>query len=477
VPDRPIVSVEQHGRRADEGRLDVRVLRAGKGTLPVRASFTSVRTKIVAALLLASAVTTAVGAVAVHQDALVAGEGERIYSQALIPNGQLSALRETVVQARFDVVSRQLAVSPVAYTQADANLRADQARVTTISRQYADTALSDAQRARLATFTTAWEAYKVVRDDKLTPLLTSGDLAGYEKIRQTELIPLVNTSLSALNSLTDLADQRARAAVERAQQAERTARNVVLALLGAGLVLSLALGTLVANSILRPVRRVRDVLDAVAHNDLTQVADVRTRDELGQMATALNTSITHLRTLHATLSHQVLHDGLTGLLNRSALMEALEETMQPGAPGCAVLFIDLDGFKAVNDHLGHAGGDTLLALTATRISRTTRGADVVARLGGDEFVIICRGGDDIRAAATATAARVITDMAADFVIGGEVAQVGASIGVALSRTGLTAAAMLHQADTAMYQAKTSGRGCYVIHDDLVAVAAPRLPLA
>jgi len=445
-------------------RVGVVRLRAGKGRLASRPLFTSVRTKIVASLLLASAVTVGVGAVSLHQTAMVALEGERIYSEALVPNGQLSALRELVVQARFDVVSRQLAASPVAYAQADSNLKADEVKVTTISVGYATSGLNPEQQQRLATFAKAWEDYRVVRDDKMTPTLLSGNLVSYEKIRQIELIPLVNTCLGALNALTDLADQRARAALMQAQQAEQTAREIVLTLLAAGLVLSLAMGTLTANIILRPVRRVRDVLDAVAENDLSQVADVRTRDELGQMASALNTSITHLRALHETLNHQALHDGLTGLLNRSALAEVLDATLRDGPPRCAVLFIDLDGFKQVNDSLGHAAGDTLLSMAADRISSAIRDTDVVSRLGGDEFMVICRDVAD----------RIIVQLKSDFIIGGQCARIGASIGIALSRPDSTAATLLQQADTAMYEAKTSGRGHFVIRDGSTAVPATTL---
>ena len=425
--------------------------------------FTSVRTKILAALLLASIVAGGVGLVSVWQTAKVAHEGQLIYAEALVPNQQLSALREAVVQARFDVVSRSSAKSPDAYAMADKDLKADEIKITQISADYAKTSLNQQQRTLLAGFNQAWNAYKVVRDEKMTPALLSGDLVRYEKVRTTELIPLVNAILGSLNQLSDQADMRARAALASAEQAQRTARLIVLLLLAVGLVLAVVLGAIIANLIMRPVRLVRDVLDAVANNDLSRTAEVNSRDELGQMSSALNTSIAHLRVLHETLNRQALHDPLTGLPNRAALTGILERTLLTGPSRCAVLFIDLDGFKQVNDRLGHAAGDQLLINVAERIAGSVRSDDLVARLGGDEFVVVCGDAPDEQVV-TELARRVIERLTTPFRIGNAEAVVSASVGIAISDAHSTSTTLLHQADLAMYRAKVAGKARSVIFD-------------
>ena len=160
----------------------------------------------------------------------------------------------------------------------------------------------------------------------------------------------------------------------------------------------------------------------------------------------------------AKLSHQALHDTLTGLPNRRMFLERLGDALdQPGEQRVAVLFVDLDGFKVVNDSLGHDAGDALLIETARRIDGVLRDGDMVARLGGDEFVIICRDPDP-SAAATGIAERVIGVLSAPFTIGEHDARMSASIGIATH--GDSATELLRDADVAMYSAKASGKGRY-----------------
>jgi diguanylate cyclase (GGDEF)-like protein len=244
------------------------------------------------------------------------------------------------------------------------------------------------------------------------------------------------------------------------------AREVIAGLLSLGLVLAITVSLAVAAAIVRPLRRIRDVLDAVAKNDLTRTAEVDTTDELGQMATSLNTSIGNLRTLHAALSKQARHDSLTGLLNRAGFSEILDRKLvsRQRSDGSALLFIDLDGFKVINDSWGHSAGDELLVLAADRICRSVREGDVVARMGGDEFVVIC---GDVEAArgATDVASRIARDLAAPFRVGDRDFVVSASIGIAVADSGSTSTELLRQADVAMYEAKALGKAQYAVYND------------
>ena len=164
------------------------------------------------------------------------------------------------------------------------------------------------------------------------------------------------------------------------------------------------------------------------------------------------------------LLHVSTHDSLTGLLNRTALLELLDAADQPGA-GLAVLFVDLDGFKAVNDELGHLIGDRVLAEVATRLRAVLRSTDVLARHGGDEFVAVLVGlePDDAERVACRVADDLLSALRTPVPVGESVVRVGASIGVAVRpQDALTGVALLQAADTAMYAAKAAGRGAIAL---------------
>ena len=170
----------------------------------------------------------------------------------------------------------------------------------------------------------------------------------------------------------------------------------------------------------------------------------------------------------AQLSHQVLHDPLTGLPNRVMLTDRLEQALarvRRRERMFAVLFIDLDRFKTVNDTLGHTVGDQLLVEAATRIQRSVRETDTVARLGGDEFVVLCEDIDGVHHAAD-FAERIITALQQPFRFGNDESHVSASIGMALSADGREPAEeILSNADIAMYRAKGNGRSRYELFDE------------
>nr|CTQ89688.1 diguanylate cyclase/phosphodiesterase (GGDEF & EAL domains) with PAS/PAC sensor(s) [Kibdelosporangium sp. MJ126-NF4] len=180
--------------------------------------------------------------------------------------------------------------------------------------------------------------------------------------------------------------------------------------------------------------------------------------------------ITERREAEARLVHQALHDSLTGLPNRALLMDRLKQVLARAGrrPALtAVLFIDLDGFKDINDSLGHDIGDEVLREIAQRISAQVRPADTVARLGGDEFVVLCsdlageQSAVEISERLTAAVGRPVA------LPGYEVqVEVTASIGIALSdNESITPEGMLRNADSAMYGAKTQGKNRWEIFDE------------
>lgn len=185
-------------------------------------------------------------------------------------------------------------------------------------------------------------------------------------------------------------------------------------------------------------------------------------DEHGEVVSVLAVSrdLTDRRRLEEALAEQATHDPLTGLANRTLLIQRIDRALgaiAAGSKGVAVLFIDLDRFKEINDNLGHAIGDALLVKVAERLREAARGHDIVARLGGDEFVILCEDAQQHEAARIAQRLGVILDSPAD--LGGHTLRIGASIGIAATtHPDASADALLREADAAMYRIKSATHG-------------------
>jgi diguanylate cyclase (GGDEF)-like protein/PAS domain S-box-containing protein len=181
---------------------------------------------------------------------------------------------------------------------------------------------------------------------------------------------------------------------------------------------------------------------------------------------------TDRKRLESKLIHDALHDPLTGLANRVLLRDHLERALARNRRSprtAALLFVDLDDFKQVNDSFGHAAGDQILVQVAGRLADAARADDVVARQSGDEFAMLLDGIDDDRAA-TAAAERILRELRRPIQLGGRSIVVGGSIGVAVaSDRSTTAEDLLVQADAAMYAAKGLGKGTFALFD-------PRMPV-
>ncbi len=168
------------------------------------------------------------------------------------------------------------------------------------------------------------------------------------------------------------------------------------------------------------------------------------------------------------LRHDALHDALTGLPNRSLLMERLDLAIhqRQRRPGYdyAVLFLDLDRFKVINDSLGHLEGDRVLVTVAERVQACLRATDLVARLGGDEFVVFLDGADSLREA-LGVSERIIAALKAPLAVAGREAVLSASVGIVVGNGEYSEAAqLLRDADTAMYEAKSRGRDRFAVFD-------------
>ncbi|WP_344954367.1 putative bifunctional diguanylate cyclase/phosphodiesterase [Zobellella aerophila] len=167
------------------------------------------------------------------------------------------------------------------------------------------------------------------------------------------------------------------------------------------------------------------------------------------------------------LEHRALHDALTGLPNRALVLDRLQQCLSRRAgsnDGIAVLFIDLDHFKRINDSFGHDAGDQVLITVAQRLRQVMRPTDTVARLAGDEFVIVC---PDVASHtdAIAIAQRLLAELAPPIQLKEDSVFVAASIGIAMAEPGWDAEKLIGSADIAMYEAKTGGHSHYQLFDE------------
>ncbi|HZJ27433.1 MAG TPA: diguanylate cyclase [Acidimicrobiia bacterium] len=197
--------------------------------------------------------------------------------------------------------------------------------------------------------------------------------------------------------------------------------------------------------------------------------------ERGVAVLASMLDITQLKTAQARLKRQATHDPLTGLPNRRLLTDealgAIERAARHPVP-IGMLFCDLDGFKEVNDELGHEAGDHLLVEIGRRLAETVRTIDTVARMGGDEFVVLCEDAgtrDDLERLAR----RIVAATNRPIEIDGRSVVVGVSVGVALAGEHTRAAGLLREADSAMYRAKALGRNRVEFADSTHRDLAPR----
>jgi diguanylate cyclase (GGDEF)-like protein/PAS domain S-box-containing protein len=207
------------------------------------------------------------------------------------------------------------------------------------------------------------------------------------------------------------------------------------------------------------------------------------RDAKGEVLhyVSILTDITHIKESEARLEHLARHDSLTGLANRLMLHIRLEHALDRArreVTGLALLMIDLDRFKDINDSFGHAMGDALLKEIALRLTQRVRGVDTVSRLGGDEFTILLEGLDHPEDAARLAQDIVILLGQPVMLPNNHEVSVGASIGIALFPDhGSTEEELLQQADAALYQAKAEGRGRYQFFtNDLTRAARQRIAL-
>ena len=253
------------------------------------------------------------------------------------------------------------------------------------------------------------------------------------------------------------------------EQADKLGAVVLQLVIGLCLACIL-LAALVARAVTRPINSMSQAVQRFAYQQQVATLTINRRDEIGVLARSFNhmqdqikRQLGELQESRQELEHLARHDVLTGLPNRRLFQERLEQALarsHRNGERFALLFIDVDNFKTINDRWGHDGGDAVLKVVAMRLSAATRKADAVARVGGDEFVVLLDNPahrEDI----ISIAEKLLESVRSPILYDGQELQVGFSIGISqYPEDGNSAAELMAGADRAMYATKAAGRNSF-----------------
>lgn len=235
---------------------------------------------------------------------------------------------------------------------------------------------------------------------------------------------------------------------------------------------------MISRTVLKPIAKIVGIISDEGKHTESIALPSRSSQEIYALTTAYNTMRRQIHHRQQALEHQALHDSLTGLPNRALLQDRLEQAIQQSKrhkTNIALMLLDLDRFKDINDTLGHSVGDRVLQEIALRLNNCLRTSDTVARLGGDEFAIITPD-VDISQASTFMQ-KVISQINMPITIDGQNLFVGVSIGITFfPDNGDDADTLMRQADIAMYDAKRNKKGYSFFHDRLDEVSGNNLSL-
>lgn len=246
--------------------------------------------------------------------------------------------------------------------------------------------------------------------------------------------------------------------------------------------LSLVLAILAARAVTGPLDQMVRAVQHFAETQRRMPLPIARQDEIGVLARSfdemqqkIETQVNTLQAKQLELDHLASHDPLTGLPNRRVFLDRVEHALARARrenSRLAILFVDLDHFKEINDRLGHAVGDVMLLAVADRMRATVRAADTVARLGGDEFIILIELVDGPETVGL-IAQKIIESLAHPVWHNEQALTVGASIGIALyPQDGTSTTEIIAHADQAMYRAKLAGRNRYCLADTATETAQP-----
>ena len=234
-----------------------------------------------------------------------------------------------------------------------------------------------------------------------------------------------------------------------------------------GVIIGISAAVVLSRGIIRPILELTAGAKAIGEGKLDHRIEIESDDELGELAASFNLMAEKRQQIEAALRDQAHHDALTKLPNRIQYRDRLAQALAQAKRHqwrFAIHLLDLDGFKEVNDTLGHPVGDELLKAVATAIAGCIRTSDTVARIGGDEFSVIQTEFKE-RQGAIDVATKIIAALSQPFRLGGHDVRIGVTIGIAVYPTDGAEAEQLQQnADLALYAGKAKGKNRYVFYE-------------
>ena len=292
---------------------------------------------------------------------------------------------------------------------------------------------------------------------RLSPAVSRSSLAGRLALAFGAILALVALeAFISISSSTGLIASFLRDPAGAEREAQATSAALVGILLVIGFATSV-IGYTVTRSIAGPFQQLSAAMRAFAQGDRTARVVIHGRDEMARAGLTFNAMARELQDVHTVLEDHAMHDALTGLPNRRLLADRLEQALAGAvrdSGNVAVLGLDLNGFKRVNDRFGHTAGDEVLVAVAARLVAAVRVGDTVARPGGDEFTIVLPGAD--QSVALAVADRIERQLRDPIRVAGEETTIGTSIGIATAPSdGSTAEALFLAADRGLYAVKHS----------------------
>lgn len=439
-------------------------------------------TRLAVLMVLAATISALLAAMGIRGLAAANESLRTVYEERMAPVRSLGQITHLMLSNQLQL---QMALAPphAAGNTAQATLQPDLARsaaqaiehnmlaIDRLWAPYAATPKAPQEAALAEHFAHQRAAYLREAVKPAIDALRSLDYAGAQHLADTART-LYERASPDIQALTDLQFELAHATYEAGIQRHAQTRQLALGALLASMALLGFLGAMLIRSIVRPLQQVSAVFRKIAAGQLDSLIVVEGKDEISTLLFELRAMQSRLATNEKAIHELAYFDPLTHLPNRRLLRDRIQRALDASGQDDqhrAVLLLDLDNFKTINDTLGHEVGDQYLVEMACRFREVARAPHSVARIGGDEFVVLM---DDLPTAeaqalaqADTLARQLLASAARPCLLQGQMHHGSASIGICLFRRGNASIhELLKRSDTAMYQAKNAGRNSYRLFD-------------